>query len=317
MKYLVMECHEDYAVLLDEEAGFVKAVNAGYTVGDTIENPELLPAATVSHRGIIRKVTYGIAAAAACVAVVFGINHYNEYMKPYSNIRLSINPDVEIVLNHHGQVLSVKGLNADGEMLVDGYNPKRQDKLVVADDLIERAIDMGFMSDDAIIIFDIDTPDKNLLTQYGIELRSEAEIYTSEFANVNIIIIDHNDNSTEKSEYNDEDYEPIVIPIPEQTEIETTVPETKPSVTKPAPSDSGYAENSGGDSHYDADDGDSHYDNAETNAVQATTPPMTAPPATKPPSTSPSATAPSYGADSGYGDSMYESDSGYDTSDYS
>lgn len=322
MKYLVMECHEDYAVLLDEEAGFVKAANAGYTVGDTVENPELLPAASISHSSIIRKVTYGLAAAAACIAVVFGINYYNEYMKPYSNIRLSINPDVEIVLNHHGQVLSVKGLNEDGELLIDGYDPKRQDKLAVADDLIERAIDMGFLSDDAIIIFDIETPDKNLLTQYGIELRSEAEIYTHEFANVNIIIIDRKQETTENYEYDDEDYEPIVIPIPEQTEIGTTVPETPPSVVNPVSSDSGYAENSGGDSHYDADDGDSHYDNAETNVVQATTPPTTAPTATKPPSTSPSATVPPYGdsnyeADSGYGDSMYEAESDYNTSDYS
>ncbi len=322
MKYLVMECHEDYAVLLDEEAGFVKAKNTGLTVGETIENPQFLPDTSVSHRSIIMKVTYGLAAAAACVAVAFGINYYNEYMTPYSNIRLSINPDVEMTLNHHGQVLSVKGLNEDGEMLIDGYDPKRQDKLVVADDLIERAIDMGFLSDDAIIIFDIDTPDQNLLTQYGIELRSEAEIYTHEFANVNIIIIDRKQETTEKHEYNDADYEPIIIPIPKQTESENTAAAPPPTVVNPVPSDSGYAENSGGDSHYAADDGDSHYGNTATTAVQETTPPMTAPPATNPPSTSPPAAAPSYGdsdyeADSGYGDSMYEAESDYDASDYS
>ncbi len=179
-------------------------------------------------------------------------------------------------------MLSVKGLNEDGEMLIDGYDPKRQDKLVVADDLIERAIDMGFLSDDALIIFDIDTPDQNLLTQYGIELRSETEIYTHEFSNVNIIIIDRKQDTAEKYKYNDADYEPIIIPIPEQTESENTA----------------------------ADDGDSHYGNTATTAVQETTPPMTAPPATNPPSTSSPAAAPSYG------DSDYEADSGYGDSDY-
>lgn len=289
MKYLVMECHDNYAILLDEEVGFVRAKNTGLTVGETIENPQLLKNAS-SRKNIIMKVTYGLSAVAACVAVMFGINHYNEYITPYSNIRLSINPDVEMVLNHHGQVLSLKGMNKDGEMLVDGYNPKRQDKIVVADELIERAIDMGYLSDNAIIIFDIDTPDKELLTQYSIELRSEAEIYTHEFDNVNIVIIDHNQEKTEKHNYSDTDYEPIVIPIPQQTEI-TLPPETKPTTTKPAAADSGYEEN---------DNGESQYEITQTNPPPATTPPVVAAPS----------------VDSNYGDSNYEAVSNYGSSEY-
>lgn len=269
MKYLVMECHEDYAVLLDEKAGFVKAKNMGFTVGETIENPELLKAET-SRRNIIMKAAYGLAAAAACVAVAFGINYYNEYMTPYSNIRLSINPDVEMTLNHHGQVLSLEGLNEDGKELIEGYNPNKQDKLAVADDLIERAIDMGYLDDDAIIIFDIDTPDKDLLTQYGIELRLEAEIYTHEFSNVNIIIIDRKQDTAEKYEYNDTDYEPIIIPVPQQTEAAAIRPQSKPSGTITIDSDSVYEEKYDGDSIYDSNYGDSRYNKITT---QATTKP--------------------------------------------
>lgn len=36
MKYLVMECHRGYAVVLDEEGRFLKAANLNYTVGQEL-----------------------------------------------------------------------------------------------------------------------------------------------------------------------------------------------------------------------------------------------------------------------------------------
>ena len=39
MKYMVMECHTGYAVLLDEEGRFWKAANLHYQVGETVEDP--------------------------------------------------------------------------------------------------------------------------------------------------------------------------------------------------------------------------------------------------------------------------------------
>ena len=37
MKYLVMETHPGYCILLDEEGRFLKAANRGYSVGDTVQ----------------------------------------------------------------------------------------------------------------------------------------------------------------------------------------------------------------------------------------------------------------------------------------
>ena len=42
MKYLVMELHPAYAVLLDEQGRFLKAANLGYSVGQQVEKPVLL-----------------------------------------------------------------------------------------------------------------------------------------------------------------------------------------------------------------------------------------------------------------------------------
>lgn len=42
MKYIVMECHFSYAVLLDENGKFLKAANRGYHVGQTVTDPVLV-----------------------------------------------------------------------------------------------------------------------------------------------------------------------------------------------------------------------------------------------------------------------------------
>lgn len=296
MKYLVMECHEDYAVLLDEQAGFVKAVNAGYAVGEAVEQPQLLKTAA-SSKHIIMKVTYGLAAIAACAALALGIGHYREYYTTYSNIRLSINPDVEMALNRHGQVLGLDALNEDGEMLIADYDPARQDKTKVSDDLIDRAIEMGFLSDGATIVFEIDAPDADLFSQYGIELRSEAAAHTQGVEDVEILILEQG----QIPETQPVTYDEVVITIPTQAADETAPSETNfpgtpvPSV-KPPVSD-------------DAED-DSH-----------TIPAHTAPPATEPPLTAPPATVPAVqegdsgyeAGDSGYDDVSDDGDSGYDT----
>lgn len=37
MKYLIMECHMAYAVVLDEDGSFLKAANMDYEVGQTVD----------------------------------------------------------------------------------------------------------------------------------------------------------------------------------------------------------------------------------------------------------------------------------------
>ncbi len=61
MKYIVMECHYSYAVLLDEKGRFVKAANFGYVVGQVVTDPILIknrPSALVIFRSIFRAVMF-------------------------------------------------------------------------------------------------------------------------------------------------------------------------------------------------------------------------------------------------------------------
>ena len=74
-------------------------------------------------------------------------------------------------LNRHGTVIGLTGTNEDGIALVEGYDCKGKDKVTVTDELIKRAIDMGFLSEGGRVSFSIDTPDEVLFQEYGVELR--------------------------------------------------------------------------------------------------------------------------------------------------
>ncbi|MFR8756430.1 MAG: hypothetical protein ACLVG5_06400 [Clostridium sp.] len=45
-------------------------------------------------------------------------------MSPYGTVRLSINPEVELSVNRLDYVLSLSGINRDGEDLIRGYDYK-------------------------------------------------------------------------------------------------------------------------------------------------------------------------------------------------
>ena len=69
MKYLVMETHPAYAVVLDEEGRFLKAANLHYQVGDTVQTIVELRQAKPRSPALWKPLS-GLAAAAACRRVL-------------------------------------------------------------------------------------------------------------------------------------------------------------------------------------------------------------------------------------------------------
>ena len=275
MKYLVMESRPGCAILLDEEGRFLKAVNPGYRVGQRVENPRFLEEKTrlKKRRWII---SGAAAAAAACFIAVFGINYYSDYMSTYSTIYMNINPSVSIDLNHGGKVVGLDGENEDGDVLIEGYDYRGKEKTEVADELVDRAIDMGFLYEGGTVSFSIDSPEEALFREYGIELRSEVSHHLENVMSVNIEVVKYSDVTE-----NEPEPETQPEPEPQQEEPQTqaqsqpqpqtqtkpqTQTQTKPTApATPQPSgDSGYG-NSGytsqGNSGYD-DPGNSGYGNS-------------------------------------------------------
>lgn len=215
MKYLVMESANSYAVLLDEDGRFVKSANLGYEVGDTVINPVLMldtPLEKVNGQSKVRnRVIATVIAIAAMVMFVFGVHYYQQSLTPYSSIFMAINPEVEIVLNKSGDVMKVNGINADGRTLIEKYNLESKDKSVIANDMVNRAIEMGYLTDGGRVAIAIDTPDQALFEQYGTELHHAL----GGRDNITISITDMDNRDQGQEETPEPEIEPEPQPEPE------------------------------------------------------------------------------------------------------
>ena len=232
MSYLVMECHPGYAVLLDEDGRFLKAANLRYEIGQTVYDPVLMKETPERRRHTVRWISSGIAAIAACFLLFFGLGYYQNYIRPYSSIYLTINPEVQMDLNRHGMVVRLTGTNEDGKALLEGYDGKGKDKVTAADELIDRAIEMGFLSEGGRVSFSIDSPDEALFQEYGTELRTEVTEHLDGRITVTIEITNHKDGQGQE---NPESSSSSTPSQPEQTSPSTPEP-SHPETVPPASS---------------------------------------------------------------------------------
>ena len=200
MNYMVMECHPSYAVLLDEEGRFLKAANLHYETGQVVHDPVLMKEEPAKQRNLMRWARSGMAAAAACFLLLIGFNYYQNNLVSYSSIYLTINPEVQMQLNRKGSVVRLDGINEDGEALLEGYDGKGKDKVTVTDELIDRAIEMGFLSEGGQISFSIDAPDDALIQKYGEELQTEVLKHLENRFTITVEITNYQTGETESTQ---------------------------------------------------------------------------------------------------------------------
>ena len=160
MKYLVMECHPGYAVVLDDEGRFWKVANMGYEVGETVDDVIKACADADAGRHAHRKNPLaGLLVSAACFCLVFlGVWQY--VFASVGTVRMQINPDVLISVNRLNYVVGLEGLNRDGERLADGVHTfgRRVDE--VSDELADRALEMNYLSENGKITLTVDSSNK-------------------------------------------------------------------------------------------------------------------------------------------------------------
>ncbi len=173
MKYLVMETHPAYAVVLDEEGRFLKAANLQYQVGDTVQHIVELRQARPRSPALWKPLS-GLAAAAACLCLVF-FGYYQPNYTAYGTLRIQINPDVEMTVSRTDRVLDLEGLNADGEDLIEGYDYRGKDRETAAGELVERAIDMGYLSDGDTISVTVHSDDADWQAREEAQVQAQLE----------------------------------------------------------------------------------------------------------------------------------------------
>ena len=272
MKYMVMECRPSYAILLDEEGCFKKAANLHYEVGQIVEDPVLMRDRAAAPGGFSAWVRGAAAAAAACLVLFFGAGYYQNYMRPSSFIHMAINPKVQMDINRRGTVIEVSGENQDGEALISGYSARGKEKVEVAEELLERAMEMGFLKDGGTVSFAIDAPDEDIFQEYGVELRTEITDYLEGRVLASVEVVNYRESPPEDA------YEPAAASA-ESRALETPAPpeETAPAASVPTEETAPAAS----------------VPPAQTAPAAPTPPAQTAPPATVPPTeTAPPATVP-------------------------
>ena len=115
MKYLVMECHPGYAVVLSQDGRFIKTANLNYDVGETVSDIIIMYSNPQNRHHWL----FILIAAALCAALVaLAVWYYA--LAPVGTVNLVINPEVKITVNRLFYVLDAEGLNADGRRLIEG-----------------------------------------------------------------------------------------------------------------------------------------------------------------------------------------------------
>lgn len=236
-----MEVHPAYAVVLDEEGRFLKAANLRYQVGDTVRDIVELRRPK-EKRPALWKPLSGVAGLAACLCIVF-FGYYQPNFVPYGALRIQINPDVELTLSRTDRVLELEGLNEDGQVLIEGYDYGGKDREDVTEELVERAIDLGYLSGGETVSITVTSADADWQAREEQAAREDLEERYGETIVIQIGPADGEPPATEV-------VIPVTPPEPEPT------PEPSPEQADPpvVPDDTDYGPNADGVTDYEDTD---------------------------------------------------------------
>ena len=180
MKYLVMECHTAYAVLMDEESRVVRAANLHYTVGQTVTDPVLMQekkdTISVSGRAVKR-----LAAAAACLLVLstagFGI--YSRYRKEQSRTRSVVmlveQTRYEMKLNSNDEVICIQSDSAEGESVTDSFDGQHLQLSSAFNTILRDSLEQGKIDSETPVQIYLAVENEESYPTYKNELKQEAE----------------------------------------------------------------------------------------------------------------------------------------------
>ena len=182
MEYLVMECGLSYAVVLDQDGRILKVPNLGYTVGQSLKDVVLLPerpAKTTLHKRLAR---WGTMVACLCLLLLGSWT----WQSPIGTVRMHINPDVLLSVNRFDRVVALEGLNEDGTALIDGYRAYGKGMKTVSDELADRAMELGYLSDGGQITLTVDSEKGDWKTAAEELLLLELEVHFEQRVTVTV-----------------------------------------------------------------------------------------------------------------------------------
>lgn len=220
MKYMVLECHPGYAVVLDEAGSFLKVANRQYEVGQMVT--DVVPMQVPPRKKYGRWIA-SLAAMAACLALVLGLTLPGS-QAPYASVYVKINPEVRIDVDKKDMVVGISGVNQDGIDLIEGYDYRQKNLDLVTDELVDRAIDMGYLQADGQITISLDSQDQLWMEQHSHSISDHLQTHMQEKFVVTIEIKlcthEHPGKDHHEYDYDDDDDDDIFIDPEDPNRIE-------------------------------------------------------------------------------------------------
>lgn len=141
----IVELRGRSAAALTGDGQFVRIRNRGYSVGQTVRLTQAQAKPAANRR--LRALT---SIAAGLLFLVLG--GFKGYQTPVGVVSLDVNPSIEYSINLFDRVLSVRGVNEDGQALLDGMDTSALDNQPVGD-AVEQTIDAlrqsGYLEQDS------------------------------------------------------------------------------------------------------------------------------------------------------------------------
>ena len=232
MKYMVMECHLTYAVVLSEDGRFLKAANLHYEPGQVVTDlVEMeIPESRRDEKRKGRRWIYTLAAAAACLMLA-ATSMLQAGNRTYGSVYMTINPEVRIDVNRKDLVVDLEGINEDGLELIDGYSYRKKELDVVVDELVDRAIDQGYLHEGGRISLALEGEDGQWVMDHSDSLSTHLNEHLTGKMSVTIEVTDRNHESSQ-----------VMIPITPQAdhynEMDYGEDKETPAETEPVPTES-------------------------------------------------------------------------------
>ncbi|HHW94426.1 MAG TPA: hypothetical protein GX736_00615 [Mogibacterium sp.] len=276
-KYMVMECHLSYAVVLDEEGRFLKVANRHYEVGQIVTDVfEMQIPQPVTRKKANKKWLYSLSAIAACMILVL-VSIFQIGQMTHASVYMTINPEVRIDVNRKNVVVDIDGLNEDGDDLIEGYTYKKKKLDLVMDELVDRAIDMGYLKEGGRISLMLDSDNDEWIDAHIKKLNAQLNRHLDKKLKVTIVVVDKRTYGNKASipvvpggsdysdyygsDYGDSDYGDSDYDDSDYGGRRPTRPTgpTSPSGSVPSADDSDYSDYDDGQTDYDDSDYDSDF----------------------------------------------------------
>ena len=205
MKYIVMECHPAFAVVMSEDGRFLKVANRHYEVGQTVTDVvEMRLPKRGGQSGRLHRWMLSAAAVAACAVLAFTVV-LQQSQVAYASVYLRINPQVRIGVNRQVQVVELESANPDGTVLLDGYQYKNKTLDQVVTELVDRAIQMEYLKEGGRVSLKMDAQDAQWGDVQETEMRTALEQHLNADWNVQVDVDDWDDLLDPEEWFEDDD----------------------------------------------------------------------------------------------------------------